>query len=332
MLSRVAENLFWMARYMERVDGLARLMDQAFQVEFDTGFEEDSGGPMESILEILGCGDRWPVNSGKCQLASSQDLLRWLAFGRDGGCSLRSMVAMARENARSTQEALSAEAWNQINRFHLGLGSRKAERRFQASPTRFLDGIKRACVLFSGLIHDTLPRDEAYHFVQVGAYLERIDMTSRILASAASHALGAVLALESRAENGLPATLSPKKELEEVRWALLLQSVGAQEACLRRFRGQISSEGVLRFLILEQDFPRSLRFGLNRCLGSLQEITGTDRSRYLPEAERLLGRLESDLHYQDPSDILQRGPVAFLGEVQAICALVGNEIAKDCFV
>ena len=126
MLSRVAENLFWMARYMERVDGLARLMDQAFQVEFDTGFEEDSGGPMESILEILGCGDRWPVNSGKWQLASSQDLLRWLAFGRDGGCSLRSMVAMARENARSTQEALSAEAWNQINRIHLGLGSRKA--------------------------------------------------------------------------------------------------------------------------------------------------------------------------------------------------------------
>lgn len=323
MLSRVAENLFWAARYIERVDGLARLMDQAFQVEFDSGFDNGTTGPVETILEILGCREQCGTETDQAAFKSGQHLMRWLAFGRYGLYSIRSMVAAARENARSTQEALSAEAWNQINRFHLSMSSRKAEARFQASPVRFLEAVKRSCVLFAGLIDATLPRDEAYHFVQLGSYLERIDMTSRILASATRNVL-----IETAAGEGMPAS----EELEGLRWTGLLKAVGAQEAYLRRFRGDITSEGVLKFLLLEHEFPRSLRFGLNRCLESLQEIAGPERAKYVPEAERLLGRLESDLRYLEPSDILARGPVVFLGEIQNICAKVGDEIARDCFL
>lgn len=320
MLSRVAENLFWAARYVERVDGLARLMDQAFQVEFDAGFDDNHCGPVESILEILGCRGEFLKEMGEDAVHSPQELLRWLAFSKSGLVSIRSMVAAARENARSTQEALSSEAWNQINRFHLSMSSRKAEARFGASPARFLEVVKRSCVLFAGLVDATQSRDEAFHFMQLGAYLERIDMTSRILASAAGTAL-----IQSAHDGGTG-------DLEGLRWSGLLKAVGAQEAYLRRARGETTCEGVLRFLLLEQEFPRSLRFGLKRCLESLQEISGMERTTYVSEAERLLGRLESDLRYLEPSNILARGPVAFLGEVQETCSRVGMEIARECFV
>lgn len=320
MLSRVAENLFWAARYVERVDGLARLMDQAFQVEFDAGFDDNHFGPVESILEILSCRGQFLKEMGTEAAHSPQELLRWLAFSKTGLVSIRSMVAAARENARSTQEALSSEAWNQINRFHLSMSSRKAEARFAASPARFLEAVKRSCVLFAGLVDATQPRDEAFHFMQLGGFLERIDMTSRILASAAGTAL-----IQSEDD-------TPADDLEGLRWSGLLKAVGAQEAYLRRTRSEITCEGVLRFLLLEQEFPRSLRFGLNRCMESLQEICGMERSTYVSEAERLLGRLESDLRYLEPSDILARGPVAFLGGIQETCSKVGMEIARECFV
>lgn len=329
MLSRVAENLCWMARYIERADGLARLMDQAYQMEFDTGIAEvdggESGGPLETILDILACRPNWlEISQGQngSDSSSAGDLLRWLTFGGENGHSIRSMVGFARENARSTQEALSAEVWNQINRLHLALMSRKAESRFDASPIRFLDWVKRSCVLLTGLANDTLPRDEPYHFVQLGCFLERIDMTSRILASAASHVL-----LVGASTGGQDL----KGELEEIRWSGLLKSVGAHDAYLRRFHGHVTSEGTLRFLLLEQDFPRSLRFSLKRCLESLQEISGSGLMKYVSEAERLLGRLESDLRYLEPEDILDRGLVDFLGEIQNICSQVGSEIARECF-
>lgn len=327
MLSRVAENLFWMARYIERADGLARLMDQAYQMEFDAGLDDDAAGnaegcgPLETILDILACRKTWEEDSHKPSGNAAADLLHWLAFAGQGGNSIRSMISLARENARSTQETLSADVWNQVNRLHLALISRRAEARFLASPARFLDWVKRACILTTGLANDTLPRDEPYHFVQLGCFLERIDMTSRILASAASHVLLV----------GAGAMPDPRGELEEVRWSGLLKSVGAQDAYLRRFRGQITSEGTLRFLLLEQDFPRSLRFSLKRCLESLLEISGSETLNYKSEAERLLGRLESDLRYLEPEDILDRGLVDFLGQIQNTCAQVGGEIAREFF-
>jgi hypothetical protein len=327
MLSRVAENLFWMARYIERADGLARLMDQAYLMEFDGGMEglspeESNGyGPLETILDILACRASWNEYSATKPGLSAADLLHWLAFKAEDGHSIRSMVTLARENARSTQESLSAEVWNQVNRMHLAMISRRARGRFLASPTRFLDWVKRACVLTGGLVNDTLPRDEPYQFLQLGCFLERIDMTSRILASSATH----VLLIGAGGSSG------QRGELEEVRWSGMLKSVGAKDAFLRRFRGQITSEGSLRFLLLEQDFPRSLRFSLKRCLESLQEISGSGFMKYISEAERLLGRLESDLRYLEPEDVLDRGLVDFLGQIQNTCSHVGAEIARECF-
>jgi len=327
MLSRVAENLFWMARYIERADGLARLMDQACQMDLEVEQEDHLGitsagqGPLETILEILACREGWdgkPLPQGP---QAAAEMLDFLAFRAGGGQSIRNMISLARENARSTQECLSADVWNQVNRLHLSLASRRSELRFLASPARFLDWVKRSCILVTGLVNDTLPRDEPYHFLQLGCFLERIDMTTRILAGAGSHALLV----------GADSPSDPRGELEEVRWTGLLKSVGAQDAYLRRLGGHATSEGTLRFLVLEQDFPRSLRFSLKRCLESLQEISGAETVKQVSEAERLLGRLESDLRYLEPEDILDRGLVDFLGQIQKTCSQVGTEIVREYF-
>lgn len=176
MLSRVAENLFWMARYIERADGLARLMDQACQMDLEadqddlSGFGPGGPGPLETILDILAFGEERLARPFARSVEAAAEMLDFLAFRAEGGQSIRSMISLARENARSTQESLSAEVWNQVNRLHLNLSSRKSEVRFLASPARFLDWVKRSCILIAGLVNDTLPRDEPYHFLQLGFF------------------------------------------------------------------------------------------------------------------------------------------------------------------
>src|SRR3954451_11075642 len=183
MLSRVAENLYWISRYVERAENVARLLDVGFHLELDaSGLSGDVSGqaPIESVLTILACRDAFEEAHGK-QLKDREAVLRFLTFDRQNGHSILSMCARARENARGTQETLSGEVWSHVNKLYLYLGSPRAQRRFAASPSRFFDGIKRSCVLFDGLVDGTLPRTEVYHFLQLGRYLERVNQVSRIL-------------------------------------------------------------------------------------------------------------------------------------------------------
>ena len=187
MLSRVAENLYWISRYVERAENGARLLDVGFHLELDaSGLSGDVSGqaPIESVLTILACGDAFEKAHGGSAGAGEKDreaVLRFLTFDRQNSHSILAMLAKARENARGTQETLSGEAWSQVNKLYLYLNSQRAQRRFYTSPSRFFDGIKRSCVLFDGLVDGTLPRNEVYHFLQLGRYLERVNQISRIL-------------------------------------------------------------------------------------------------------------------------------------------------------
>src|SRR5262249_2205493 len=135
-------------------------------------------GPVESVLTILACRDEY-VQSGAG--ISRNAVLRYLTFDRRHGHSILSMIARARGNARGTQETLSSQAWGELNRVYRYLSGPRAQRRFQASPFRFYESIKRGCILFDGIVQSTLPRTEVFHFLQLGRCLERIDQVSRIL-------------------------------------------------------------------------------------------------------------------------------------------------------
>jgi uncharacterized alpha-E superfamily protein len=311
MLSRVAENLYWMGRYMERAENLARLLDDAFRLELDAAVHagpDGEYGPVEGVLTILACRDAF-VRSGVA--ASRNAVLRYLTFERRHPHSILAMVGRARENARGTQETLSSEAWGQVNRLYLFLSGPRAQRGFHASPFRFYESIKRGCILFEGIVHSTLPRTDVFHFLQLGRCLERIDQVSRIL----------YLKIQTLGEGQELADLS----LGSVHWISLLRSCSAYETYLRQHREQIEPRNVVRFLLLDADSPRTIRFSLDCCLASLRHLTGA-------EAERLLGRLDGELRYMDLEEIMARGLSRFLTEIQQTCARVDREIHQTYFL
>jgi uncharacterized alpha-E superfamily protein len=338
MLSRVAENLYWIGRYVERAENVARLLDDGFQSELDSGLvgEGHAPGSVEGLLGILACRAEFEAVSAKTAAAVTgaaglpvfpvarprpprEEVLEFLTFGRGGCHSIQAMVAAARENARTTQEVLSTDAWRQVNRMYLYLSGRQARRRFRSSSFRFFDAIKRACVLFGGLVDSTLPRTEVFHFLQLGRYLERLDMVSRILNVNLPRTAG-----DAALNGAIP---------EGIHWTSLLRSCAAYQAYLREFQDRIEPANVVRYLVLGADFPRSLRFCVARCLESLREIAGGgDDDGYATEAERLLGRLDSDLRYLEPDEVLGRGLYGFLSAVQETCNRVGVEIQQAYFL
>lgn len=319
MLSRVAENLYWISRYVERVENVARLLDVGFHLELDAagiGEAADGLGPIESVLTILACRETFLKTHGPGD-KDRETVLRFLTFDRHHGHSILGMMARARENARCTQEALSGEAWSHVNRFYLSLCSAKAQRRFAASPPRFFDGVKRACILFGGLVDSTLPRTEAFHFLQLGRYLERVNQIARIL-KIKMHGFG-------DAEPGADAPL------RIVHWSSLLRSCSAYDAYLRQHHETIEPQGVVRYLVLDADFPRAMRFCVARCLESLREIAGANDEDADTEAERRLGRLDSELRYLDVDEIFAEGLPAFLTGIQDDCNRIGAEIHQAYF-
>ena len=320
MLSRVAENLYWISRYIERAENVARLLDVGFHLELDaSGLTGDlSGqGPIESVLTILACREGFMKNLGDGRM-DREAVLHYLTFDRQNSHSILTMCARARENARGTQETLSGEAWSQVNKLYLYLNSPKARRRFEASPSRFFDGIKRACILFDGLVDGTLPRTEVFHFLQLGRYLERVNQISRILD----------VKLHGLRDDG-PIDEPP---MRIVHWSSLLRSCSAYEAYLREHHDRIDPEGVVRYLVLDADFPRAMRFCVARCVESLREIAGGDEDEYRSEAERQLGRLDSELRYIDVTEIFGRGLNSFLTGIQDACNRVGDEIHQAYFL
>jgi uncharacterized alpha-E superfamily protein len=312
MLSRVAENLYWISRYVERADNVVRLVADAFQMELEIGKSWKQGPrPLEQVVSIIGAGSlQLADESGIVSVEKIEATLSEFTFNRENESSVLMMLARARENARGVQEALSTEAWSQINQIYLFLSSPQATDRFNSGAFRYFQRLKKDCTLFSAIIDTTLPRDEAYHFLILGRYLERVDMLSRIVG---------VLSTGLRDEN--PNLLA---------WTNLLRSYSAYEAYMRHTGERIDAKGVIRYLLLEEDFPRSMRYALARCLRSMRAVAKSSDG-YSTAAERHLGRLESDLRYIDIQEVLARGIDQFLENVRSTTASVGGEIHQAYF-
>ncbi len=330
MLSRVAENLYWISRYVERAEGLSRLMEDAFCMELEADTHVNDLGPLDNVLQMLSAHKSFQrfesreelslLGSGYSMGEQRERVLRFLTFDRTSGVSIRETVARARENARGTQEAVSGEAWSQLNKLYLYLNHPRANERFTASPPSILHWIRRECILFAAIIDGTLPRTEAYHFLQVGRYIERVDMLSRVINV---HCYSSTATLTASGPGGVEVSFSVSH------WASLLRGTSAYEAYLQQAQERVDPQGVLRYLLLEAEFPRSMRFAVARCLESLRCLASG--SGHTTDAERHLGRLDSELHYMDVNDLFQRGVDHFLVGVQDVCAAVGRDIHQAYF-
>ncbi len=271
MLSRIAESLFWIGRYIERSDGTARILDVHLQLLLeDPWVEEDLA--CRSLLSVM--GSEVPAD----QALTRGDVLSILAVDRTHPASIAYSLGAARENARRAREIVSTELWECLNTTRARMPRRIASEKTH----EFFGWVRERAALAVGIVESSASRDEAWQFFTLGRSIERADMTARLLAT------------RSLTEASGPS------------WTTILRSCGAYEAYLRTYRGVPSARNAAEFLLLDRLFPRSILYSVTRAEQCLRDLgPRTERVGVSDSAQRLLGQIRSELEYTPITDILQ---------------------------
>ena len=271
MLSRIAESLFWIGRYIERSDGTARILDVHLQLLLeDPWIEEDLA--CRSLLSVMGA--EMPPED---DVLSRADVLNILAVDRTQPASIAYSLNAARENARRAREVISTELWEVLNTTRARMPRKVSSDKVH----EFFGWVRERSALAVGIIESATSRDEAWLFFTLGRSIERADMTARLLAT------------RSLTEASGPS------------WTTILRSVGAYEAYLRTYRGVPSARNAAEFLLLDRLFPRSILFSVSRAEQCMRDIEPrADRVGVSDQALRLLGQIRSELEFRPIAEIL----------------------------
>jgi uncharacterized alpha-E superfamily protein len=305
MLSRVAESLYWTARYVERAEVIGRRLDVNFHALLDADLPDHG----EAWRRLLLVGGSDALFREHYEEYTAQSVTEFLLWHPDNPNAVVACVARARENARGVREQISSEMWEQLNGLHLFLSAVRPEAVLRA-PHGFFVRVREGSHGLQGVMSATLPRGEAYEFLELGAHLERADVTSR------------VLAVEHPVVTGLP----PDSTEAIARLTALLKSCGVFEAYRRAERSQFTAERVLEYVLLERNSPRTVLFCLDACLRSLAAISSGSAA-----PARALGRLAAELSFLEGAELhgSRLGPL--LDRVQQEIDRAGSEIATAYF-
>jgi len=300
MLSRVADSLYWLARYMERAENNARILDVNLQVTLDSEHadttDERDWRPIVATLE-----DQTLFDSLKL-VANAETVCEFVTFAKTNPNSIFSCVGVARENARTVREYISSEMWERINGLFLWLNSSEARHLQAGSGIDFYRRLVDQSHQFHGSTDATLTHGDGWNFLQIGKFIERADSASRIL-DLKYHIL-------------LPSEERVGGNVDTVQWQAVLKSCSGFEAYRKIHTGQVTPASVAEFIILHDCFPRSIRFCVNALDAALHRLSGCDRSHFSNEAERLAGRLCSDLRYAKIGEIFKVGLHEYLDGIQ----------------
>jgi uncharacterized alpha-E superfamily protein len=311
MLSRVADSIYWLGRYVERAENVARFISANFMLTLDApGVSEEQWEP---LVNTTGDHEDFARRFGA---ADQANVIRFLTLDAENPNSILSCVRAARENARSIRESISSEMWAQINTFYLMVRDVAAAPAPGEHAQEFCESVRQASHLFTGVTDATMTRNEAWHFIHLGRMLERADKTSRMLD------VKYYILLRSAADVGTP--------IDEIQWAAVLRSASAFEMYRQR-HGRIAPASIVQFLLLDAEFPRAVRFCLNAARESLHAITGTPPGSFRNPAEKLLGQLCSDLAYTPVDEVVQRGLHEYVDGLQTRMNGVGAGIYESFF-
>lgn len=311
MLSRVADSIYWMSRYVERAENVARFID----VNYNMTLGEQSNIGQQWAPLVFTTGDQALFE--KLYGSPQRDtVLKFLSFERRNPNSIAACVASARENARSVRDSITAPMWERINRFYLMVNEASKDDRALVEPTGFCDEVKLASHAIVGHTYATMSHGEAWHFSRLGRLLERADKTSRILDVQYYHLL--------------PAASDIGSPLDVVRWNALLRSASAL-SMYHRIHGRIAAEPVANFLILDRDFPRAMRFCVMRAQESVSVITGSPPGTFSCRTEQLAGRLRSEMDYIGIDEVVSEGLHEYVDRFQASLNEIGVALQADFF-
>ncbi len=312
MLSRIAESLFWLSRYIERAEYTARILD----VNFHTLLEQSKDRyrlRWEPLIVMAGEEERFRQTYGE---ADARAVFEFLAFRQDNPSSIVQCVAKARENARTIRDCISREMWEDLNGLYFTVNRFNPAEEMEAGPHRFCDAIRFGSHRFHGVTDATLPHDEGWEFLRIGWFIERAEMTARLVDVQYHNLYDA------------PSEISGP---DNHQWMAVLKSVGAYEAYHRKYHAAIEAEKVAEMLIMHPLHPRSIRFSMTEVQSGLRAISGTSAGSYANEAERLTGKVLERLRYDRIDEIFKLGLHSYLTEMLEMCGSIGEDIARSYF-
>ncbi len=308
MLSRVADSLYWMSRYLERAEHTTRLLEVNLNLMLDEN-ESAAERRWQRVLQVLGSPKQvtWT--------GDPYSLTRTLTFDTTYKGSILACIISARENARHVREQISTEQWHRLNSLYLDVtkpGLDRMNAGGSEQPNEFLQQVMEAVHQFQGVSDSTMSHGEGWQFIQVGRYIERASATAMLL--------------EAYHEDLWSEPDRSAEGNEYLEWMGLLRSATAFEAYCKVYTADLTPERILEFLLLDEDFPHSLRFAID----SLQRaLTAIDKDSAINRAEplrRLAGRLQASLSYSSVDEILNQDVVAYLRGIQVQCREIHNTI------
>jgi uncharacterized alpha-E superfamily protein len=312
MLSRIADSLFWMTRYMDRAENAARLLDVTYHMLLEQS-QQTYQVRWDAVIRIS--GDQ-KLFYRLYEKAEPENVCEFLLFREDNDNSVSSCISLVRENARTIRDRISRETWENVNGLYLRVREMQQDPEIRNGPHAFCREIIAASHAFNGITDSTLPHDEGWQFLQAGRALERAENTSRVV-DVEYHKLFDTSSHVAHSGNH--------------QWMAVLKSVAAYEFYRRTCQSGIEPERVAELLILNPQHPRSVRFNVALIQTSLRAISGAAPHSYLNEAERLTGKLHDSLVYDRIQDIFARGLHIFLSDLEKTCRQIGEQIARSYF-
>jgi uncharacterized alpha-E superfamily protein len=310
LLSRVADSVYWMSRYIERAENVARFLDVNYNLMLD--LPRDFAGQWQAVIDTTGDRTTFQERYGA---PTRRNVVRFLAFDPEYRNSIYSCVVAARENARSVRETIASEMWEQINALYLMLAEESRKPVPEILP-EFCRQVRMACHLFQGVAHGTMSREEAWQFIALGRRLERADKTTRLLD------VKYFILLPSIADVGTP--------YDDIQWSAVLKSVSGFEM-YRKKHGRISPDRIVEFLVLDNEFPRAVRYCIGLADDALHAITGTPRGAFSCASEQKIGLLRSELDFTRVESILAGGLHEFFDALQTKMNTIDECIFGDFF-
>lgn len=307
MLSRTADHLFWMARYIERAENMARVLDVTNKMSLVPNAAQSEVALWRPPVLIAGDVAAFEDDYGGYDAVN---VLRYMALDEGNPSSIVSALDNARENARAVRVAMSSEMWENVNSLWLELGSRLESGVNEANMSEFCDWVKSRSHLFRGVTFGTMLRDDAYKFVRLGTFIERADNTARLL-DVKYHLL-------------LPSEEEVGGAVDYYEWSSLLHSVSSFEAYQKVFRDTIEPWKVAELLVLRDDMPRSLHACFDEIAPILDQLCGKRGSECLRQA----GELHARLHYGRMDSIFQEGLHEFLLDFIVQHNQLSNEVQR----
>ena len=313
MLSRVANSVYWMHRYIERAENYARFMSVNFNLALDLPPNVDQ--QWEPLLIATADNDLFKKYYKQ---PTRENVIQFMTFDKRNPNSILMCLSNARENARTIREIISKEMWEHLNQFYMMVRDTPPKQQWELGQTQnFLTEIRNSTQLFYGIIDATITRNEAWHFGRLGRFMERADKTSRFL--------------DVKYFTLLPEIELVGSTIDLMIWSAVLKSVSAYNMHRQQYRS-LTPSSIIEFLILDRMFPRAVGHCIRQAELSLYEISGNNITNgFGNSAERLISKLRTDIEFTETADIFRAGLHQYLDNLQTRINDIGAAIFQTYF-